>query len=59
VNTSDHPITRRLIHTATMLTVADLATSTTFYCDTLGFTVREQRFGIVLLELRKEIQRER
>jgi catechol 2,3-dioxygenase-like lactoylglutathione lyase family enzyme len=37
------------IHIATMLAVTDLDRSVAFYCDRLGFEVREQDSGIALL----------
>ena len=39
------------VHVATMLAVTDLGLSTAFYRDLLGFTVREEQEGIVLLAL--------
>ncbi len=49
VSTSGKPLSGRLVHTATMLVVANIGESVDFYRDKLGFDVREQDAQIALL----------
>jgi len=51
MNSLRKPLHGQLVHTATMLVVADIDESITFYQDRLGFDVREQDRHIALLAL--------
>jgi len=46
VNTTSKPLNGQLVHTATMLVVADIGESVAFYRNKLGFDVREHEANI-------------